>query len=405
MRQSLWSGSLLVTIPVSLLACAGGESVSPRELIHHRGVDPSVTAPIEKAAPEAGESPRSAGVGYPAPHPPMPQIPTHGGEVLHDPVIVSVTFPGDELADRIAAFGEEVGGLDWWRAAVSPYGAGPSRSGGHVAVREAPGSSLSDSDVEDWLVKKLDDGTLPPPTDQSLYTLYYPASTTVTFEDGSGSAASCQTFLGYHSAVVYKDLRVAYAVINRCGDLDQVTETASHEFAEAASDPHPLTTDSLGYMLLASNAWTLLGGENADMCAGVSGVTEKGWALTRVWNNENAAAGQQPCLPVVNDGAPFFNAGIVKDTMSASAGTTVTTEVQCYSFGPLPNPMSLEIQTTGRTGLRFALDRKSCRNGDKVTMSITVPAGARRGTDYHYSLIARLNEDSAHLWRGMVHVR
>src|SRR6185369_15065919 len=34
-------------------------------------------------------------VAYPAPHPGMPQIPNHGGAVLHDPVIVTVTFAGD----------------------------------------------------------------------------------------------------------------------------------------------------------------------------------------------------------------------------------------------------------------------------------------------------------------------
>jgi hypothetical protein len=408
MRQSLWYGSLLVMISGSLLGCVATDAEDgslPRAMTVTR--KPSHAAEIGQGPRQAGEgeSARAGEVGYPAPHPSMPQIPIHGGVVLHDPVIVSVTFPGDKLADKIAQFGEEVGSLKWWSTVNSPYGVGPGRSGGHVVAPEAPADALTDTDVEQWIADKIDDGTLPAPTDQTIYTMYYPSTTSVTLDD----AASCQQFLGYHSAFEIKrdgqPMLVSYAVIARCGDLDQVTETASHEFTEAATDPHPITIRELGYMLLSSNAWTLLGGENADMCAGVAGVRENGWNLTRSWINQNAAIGQQPCLPVEDDGVPYFNAGIVRDTIATEAGTTVTTEVDCYSFGPLPAPMELSIQSYGKSGLRFALDRKSCRNGDKLSLTISVPKEARRGADYHYSLISRIDDRTGHLWRGLVHVR
>lgn len=415
MRQSLWFGSLLVMISGSLLACvAAPESEDdslPRAVAATRktGNDAEIGVGPRGGQKAGGESARGTEVGYPAPHPSMPQIPIHGGTVLHDPVIVSITFPGDKLAAKLAQFGEEVGSLRWWSTVNSPYGVGPGRSGGHVVAPEAAADALTDAEVEQWIAEKIDDGTLPEPTDQTLYTLYYPSTTTVTLEDGGGSAASCQQFLGYHSAFEVKHggspMLVAYAVIARCGDLDQVTETASHEFTEAATDPHPISIRELGYMLLQSNAWTLLGGENADMCAGVSSVRENGWNLTRSWVNQNAAIGQQPCLPVEDDGVPYFNAGIVRDTMVADPGTTVTTEVQCYSFGPLPAPMDLSIQSYGKTPLKFALDRKSCRNGDKLTLTINVPKEARRGADYNYSLISRIDAKTGHLWRGMVHVK
>lgn len=416
MRQSLWYGSLLVMISGSLLACVAApdseDAPPPRAVTQTRkaGVEAEIAVGPRGGLQNAeGESARAGEAGYPAPHPSMPQIPIHGGVVLHDPEIVSVTFPGDELADKLARFGEEVGSLKWWSTVNSPYGVGPARSGGHVVAPEAPAETLTDAEVEQWVADRIDDGTFPAPTDQTLYTLYYPSTTTVSLDDASGSAASCQQFLGYHSAFEYKrdgePMLVAYAVIARCGGLDQVTETASHEFTEAATDPHPVSIRELGYMLLQSNAWTLLGGENADMCAGVSGVRENGWNLTRSWINENAAIGQQPCLPVEDDGVPYFNAGIVRDTMVATPGSTVTTEVQCYSFGPLPSAMDLSIQSYGRSALKFGLDRRSCRNGDRLTLSITVPKDARRGADYHYSLISRISDTTGHLWRGMVHVR
>jgi len=415
MRQSLWFGSLLVTISGSLVACVGApeeDSPVPRAITvaPARGTEADLSfSPRGPRQAAEGESARPADVGYPAPHPSMPQIPNHGGEVLHDPVIVSITFPGDPLAEKIAAFGEEVGALRWWSTVNGPYGVGPARSGGHVVAPKAPPAQIADAEVEQWIADRIADATLPAPTDQTLYTLYYPASTTVTLEDGGGSAASCQQFLGYHSAFSVdsggSSKLVAYAVVNRCGDLDQVTETASHEFTEAATDPHPINVQSLGYMLLTSNAWTLLGGENADMCAGVSSVRENGWNLTRSWVNQNAAIGQQPCLPAEDNGVPYFNAGIADDTMATEAGATVKTEVSCYSFGPLPRPMELSVQAYGKSGLRFALDQKTCRNGDKLTMSISVPKEAKRGSDYHYMLVSRIDANTGHFWRGVVHVR
>ncbi|MFT3774514.1 MAG: hypothetical protein QM820_54855 [Minicystis sp.] len=357
MQKSLWIGSLFLMISGSLLGCEGAEGTletsesRPFMTGALTGEEGKAGTTVFSAEGDTshGEGLRStAGGPYPAPHPSMPVITNHGGKLLHDPVIVTVTFPGDPLAGKLEAFGDEVGSLDWWQKAVGPYGAQAATSGGNVRIAEAPATRISDDEVSAWVASKIDDGTFPPPTDQTLYTLYYPASTTVTLD----SAVSCQTFLGYHSAFQYdmgngRTMPVAYTVINRCGSLDQVTETASHEFAEAASDPHPLTVDTLGYMLLSSNAWTILGGENADMCAGVSGVRENDWALTRVWNNQNAARGQQPCVPAMEGSTPYFNAGIVNDTISAQPGTTVTTEVDCYSFGPLPAPMQLE-----RPGLR-----------------------------------------------------
>lgn len=414
MQVKLCLGSLMFMFSGFLVACgempnSGEASDSPalKTMTRPRGE----ARPAEPAVTPAGQdqAARAASTVYPAAHPSMPQITHHGGAVLHDPVLVTVTFPGDPYADKLRAFGEQVGGLDWWRAAVSPYGANPARSGGAVVAPEPAGASVSDAGIEDWLTRKIADGTFPAPTDQTLYILYYPQSTTVTLDDGNGGATSCQQFLGFHSAfftsVNGRQMPVAYAVINRCSGFDQVIETSSHEIAEAASDPHPIDVDHLGYMLLESNAWTLLGGENADMCAGVSGVRENGWALTRVWNNEAAAQGLQPCVPVTDTGVPYFNAGILNDTIVASAGATVTTEIDCYAYGPLSAPMQLSLLVQGQNGLRFGLGQKTCQNGERIPLTIAVPANARRGSDYHYSLVSRIDDNNGHLWRGMVHVR
>jgi hypothetical protein len=126
--------------------------------------------------------------------------------------------------------------------------------------------------------------------------------------------------------------------------------------------------------------------------------------VTRAWSNENAKIGQQPCVPTPTDDLPYFNAGIVNEILKAAPGETVTTEVDCYSFGPLPNDMALEAQPFANGALSFQFDPPKCKNGGIVTLSITAAETATPGTDYHYQLLARLNADKAHLWRGLISV-
>jgi hypothetical protein len=397
-------------IAASLLGCADPSAPA---------ADPQSTeAPaLAPAGPQEAEAPPSGPAGkgvdvtsssYPAPHPSMPQIPRNGGVVLHDPVIVTVTFPNDPYEAKLQAFGDQVGGLDWWTTVHAGYGVGPATSGGHVVIPTAPAATLSDSDVTRWLAAKIGDATLPAPTDQTIYLLYYPKATTILLDQGE---ASCQVFLGYHSTITVSwqgnSIPIAYAVINRCdgGDLDQVTATSSHELTEASTDPHPIDDKQAGWVTLGENAWTGLGGENADMCAAVGHATEAGWALTRVWNNLTAADGDQPCLPVPASSLPYYNAGVVHDVLSVSPGGTASTEVDCYSFGPLPSSMSLEVRVAQGSPLGVSFDRKTCTNGDRVRMTFSMQSSARHGYDHAYTLVSSVGSESAHLWRGLVHVQ
>ena len=405
----------VLALPGSLLACADAPLRTGPQ-IHAVGAAPftgeeATPALAEAAVPLPAERKKPHGAAYPAPHPSMPQIPRNGGDVLHDPSVVTVTFPDDPLEDKIDAFADQVGSLSWWSTVHADYGVGPATNAGHVTIADAPPRVIKDSEIQAWIQARITDGTLPAPTDQTIYTLYYPASTTVRIDPSQGGGASCQVFLGYHSAfdVTYQGqaTTIAYAVVNRCGDLDMLTVTASHELTEASTDPHPIDSSTAGYITLDDNAWTVLGGENGDMCAGVSSTTEAGWTLTRVWSNSAAARGDQPCVPTPDSGGvPFYDAGIVKESLLARRGTTVSTEVDCYAFGALPAPMTLSALPANSPGpLKFSFDRSTCNDGDKVTMSITVASTAQRGADYHYTLLAKLDEQHGHIWRGLVHVQ
>jgi hypothetical protein len=382
-----------------------------------------VPFPARVSTHDSGQDRGPTSTTYPAPHPAMPQIPRNGGVVLRHPSVVTVTFAGDPLQDKIEAFADQVVGLDWWSTVNADYGVGAAESAARVVIPKAPAAAIGDADLERWLAARIGDGTLPAPTDQTVYALYYPQTTTVTLGDAEGGGASCSTFLGYHTtvdvAVAGKTVHVAYAVINQCGGgLDELTVTASHELTEAATDPHPVDASTAGYVILDDGPWTGLGGEDADMCAGVSSAAEAGFALTRVWNNRAAAAGDQPCLPVPGEGrGPFFDAGIVRERLVAHLGGSASTEVDCYAFGALPSRIRLKAQADEQAPLSLSFDHKTCTNGDKVTLTVSLRSGAQRGADYHYTLLAGLDGggtggagdagpgSAAHVWRGMVHVQ
>jgi hypothetical protein len=162
-----------------------------------------------------------------------------------------------------------------------------------------------------------------------------------------------------------------------------------------------------GWSLDLPSAWgsTQSGGENADMCEIFGSVSEGGYALTRAWSNAAALIGQNPCVPVPPDanGLPYFNAAIVDEILTASAGTDVSTKLDCYSFGPLPAPMDLSAQTFSQGNLTFSFSQPSCNNGDVVTMTIHVSDTAQP-RDYHYFVTPSVNGGTAHAWRGQVTV-
>lgn len=393
----LWFGCAL--IGGATAGCSTTEKLSP------------TPGPVETADPVAPEAPgtpvdtKPTPAPYPADHPGMPIIPNNGGAVLHDPVIVTVTFPNDALEKQIQDFDDVIGSLSWWPTVNADYGVGLATSGGHVSVATPPPAQMTDYDVQQWIQARIQDQTLPTPTDQTIYTLYYPSSTTISL---GANDTSCGSFLGYHSSIISNVggnfVPVAYAVIGRCGGFDQLTETASHELTEAATDPHPLA--QVGYSFLGDNAWTFSGGENADMCSQVSPVTEMGYSLTRVWSNHNAKLGDQPCVPLPPNpnNLPYFNAGVVNDLIKAHPGDTVTTEVDCYSFAPLPNDMTVSALPFSAQNLTITLDKDTCTNGDKLTMTIAIAPTAKKGTDYHYTVQASIDPMIGHLWRGMVRV-
>jgi hypothetical protein len=309
-----------------------------------------------------------AGHGDP-PHTPFPQVIYQGGPLIAAPSVVTVTFPGDAMAPDLQTFGQSVTSSAWWdtvRAGYCEPGrgvcVGDGAAGSSVVLPAPPASSYTDSvqggpsTLQDWLSGAIAGGTLPAPVpgtsgmSDTLYVAYFPATTTIQLD----GITSCTDggFDGYHGSLRVGAQSVAYAVVVECAPppkepagvrplttLQQTTLAASHEIAEAATDP---ASESTGYDLNLNDTSTwgwidVEGGEVADLCVDPFGlgqdVTSEGaFTVQRIWSNTQAAAGQDPCNPRPAGGV-YFNAAPRQAFFVLDVGNSVTFDVDAFADG------------------------------------------------------------------------
>jgi len=354
---------LLALLPLACGSSSGGGAPSPDS-----GVSDAVA---DVGLPDGGTE--SGPAGYPASHPPMPQVQNLGGPVMKSPKLVIITFAGDPLAPSIDDFVAKVAAsATYWSGTTAEYGVGPVASVVDLSVAETPPSSLMDSDVQTWLTTKLsppDGGTpdagaaWPQPDGETLYMIYYPDGVTVS----QGGGTSCNEFYGYHGDYALSSTTyVSYSVVARCppfpttSAIDSIAAVASHELVEAVTDP--LVQDHPAYAEpdVDHVAWaSLAGGELGDMCAGFGNVfykpTDVPYLVQRTWSNKAAAASLDPCQP---DGAtPNFNAAamlndavkVVVDSSSFTTkgvtipvGGTKTVELDLFSSAETSGPFTVQ---------------------------------------------------------------
>lgn len=378
---------------------------------------------------------------YPAHHAPIPLLDFHGGPRLDHVSLVTVTFAGDAQRDALRTFGDFVVASTWFTQAVGGLGIATGTSAAKIELADTfSGRAVTDADIQDYLRQSLDAGALPAPTSQSLYVFYFPESTSIAL---SPTFTSCSGFAAYHNATPVRGapadagaLFVAYAVIARCNGstgadlVDQLTFSASHEIAEAVTDPLP--SDDAAYILTSDDAWpaplgagTSAGNENADLCFFAGHHRESGYALTRVWDNAAASASRAPCQPQAL-GSVFFGAAVRSDDLivkgakktgyvTAPRGARTQVVAEFFSEAPLPNDAALYAGTDrggadpsalgGLPGaITLALSRTHAHNGNALYLVVDVPPAAPVG-NYRILLRAVLSQSDYNDWPVIVRVR
>jgi len=356
-----------------------------------------------------------------APHAPLPQVIDSGGPVTQSPRWAFITFPGDTLGGDIKSFMNDFAASDYWSTVVGEYGIGPADVA-PIIVADQPPKTIDDAGIASYVASHLRPlaAGWPAPDANTVYVLFYPAETNV--------SGSCATFYGYHhSSTLWDGTPFAYAVIPRCPEsgldrLDFVTWIASHELAEAATDPFIFGSPAyLNATDFAWQEWNGGGGEVGDMCSFRPGSTWRdptlGYLLQRIWSNAEASAGHDPCVPrpsgdVYFQAAPdatdpvavsFLAGPSVSSTgLSIPVGTIRTVDVHIFSDAPT-EPLTVWaeewpiVSVSDSPDLVMAWDRTSGSNGDTLHLTIGVQSD-HAGLGHEYFIIYAQLGDLVQQW-------
>ena len=226
--------------------------------------------------------------------------------------------------------------------------------------------------------------------------------------------------------------------------IDAVTGAASHELAEAATDPYPSTNPAWVEVDEAHFYWdrALGGGEVGDMCAQFDGsfvkFPELPYLVQRIWSNKAALAGQEPCPPpppnenyftappVLNDSISLMVGGqaINETGVKIEVGMTRGVDLDLWSDASTDGPFMVHVDDTsslngGTKLLDIAFDKQdpivpcpagdpagavcaSGQNGQKLHLNITVMMAGKRGYETFYVVSQRAGDPNEKLWVGMV---
>ena len=403
---------LVVVVLAGVVAACGSTETVGSEPAPAPTDTPSDTKP-DPTPPKPAVDHGAPSETYPAFTPAMGQLANNGGATLSHPVIVTVTWAGDDKADDLEALGDTIGGSPYWAATNSEYGSAAAVSGAeyHVRLPDAAPVSMSDTQLATFVSTSVADGTFPTPaTGQPIYILHLQKATKLLLQ---GQSACAQGVGGYHDSTKVGLRSVAYAIVPRCGSsFDSVTVATSHELSEAASDPYPRVSPGwtgFGQDDLAWEFFQQFQSENGDACefyrdSNLRAGTESGLAYTvqRIWSNKAAAAGKDPCVPAPK-GSVFFNTTPldledVAVDLSSLGGSIATTkgykvavgETRTIALGLYSEAATSAwdirataggIASRSQSNVELALDIESGQNGQKAYLTITVNEAGKTGSE------------------------
>jgi len=364
-----------------------------------------------------GEGGASSGGFIPASHPPFPLVSAHGGPVLKNIELVPVYFGADPLRVDLEKFNSWIVSSDYWEQAGAEYGVHAGTRLPALQFDSVAAASISDTQIASWLDARVADGSLPKPTANTLFALFYQAGTTVTTATGT----SCRAFAALHESVPLANPiftgDVSFAIIPRCSfspgdELEIATDVASHEYMEAATCPLPLSNPS---WLMDNDrgpleAWSILSGPAvADLCLNQSYDVVDGFSVNDIWSNAAAQAGRNPCQPS-DPKHPFFAVSSDATIYHAQPGATLTIHARAWSNMPAPD-WSLGVNW----GLvpysdfdgQAILNATTVNNGDEVTATVTIPSNppvADGRSVYRFTIdsVDPINPNFSHPWPVLV---
>ena len=389
---------------VTLLGCA---ACSPTV---GAGGGPDAAPPIDAPPPFMEALPGS-----------IPHLVDVGGAVLATPKVQAIFFANDATVQaQIDDFETQLAGSTYWSTAGSEYGVGAVTKLPTIVVTDTP--PTTGAGITALLDKHLTgagaDWTYDPNT---IYSVFTPDGVVVSDADGT----SCQDYDAYHDEdTTTAGKPILYAFMPRCTGqgpvLDELTESASHEWLEAATDPHVQTTPAYGDADPDNYIWAYTpGAEVGDYCEYLDSAYQQlvgSYKVQRTWSNASAMAGHDPCVPVLT--APYASAApIMADTVTindgqsqtmtkgvkVALGQSVTIPVQLYSDAPMADFTvdAIDIDSMfsgGSPELTFTWDKTTGHNGDTLHLTITRKANGTQLAGSEFAIETKVAGAATNLW-------
>lgn len=338
----------------------------------------------------------------PGAHVPMPQIPGRGGPVLGALKLITITFSDDANAAMEESFG------DWsvkspWLATAAEYGVASGAHMSKVRVPMTAPTTVTQTDVVNFLLAKLGDGTLPKPADDAsgyLFAVYYPRTTQLSVPD----KFFCQQFAGFHGEAKLGMVRFAFAAIGDCPtyissftEAENIQRGAAQELIAAATNPFPTTAPAY-FTTDTTNPWSYYGGEVSDVCPPRQVFRDSGFLAQRYFSNGAAQAGRDPCVPAPADLVYYNTAVSPAVTQIIPAGMSATFELQGFSAAPTTLWALQASRMAGDFAPTSQLDVANMQNGGRGHLTVTVPAGTPPGKFALIQLLSVHTTTEYHVW-------
>jgi hypothetical protein len=347
------------------------------------GPDGGTDGGLDAGGTDGGDagSPEDGGF-QPASHADFPQIPDNGGSSIASPELVTVTFQSQSAA--LHSFGDFVVGSQWLTTVGADYGVGTGSHLAAVTLGFAAPAHATENEIGQLLIDVVRDGGLPPPAlpdggghPMVVYMVQFPMESSVTFGGGPvcGSVGDGTSIGGFHWSASGDQLRFPFAVIPTCpGETgEEMTEAASHELIESATDPFP----NNGWIISdGTSPWFYLPGEVGDLCnleVTVEGTT----TLQRIYSNSAASAGGSPCVPLPS--SSYYGVTASPSTATVGAGKSFVFALQAWSQASV-TPWHLGWSELGDFDAAPVLGGTTVGNGDQASLTVTVPMGAGSGS-------------------------
>ena len=353
----------------------------------------------------------------------------YGGPLLSPLRLVVIAAANDSLRDSLFAFANALPRSQWWPAVATAFGVSPTVNAYTVAGPPiASGTQMSMGDIDAYVKAAATDSSVFTEADgRTAYVMFLPA--------GVGCTGSVYCPSGsFHLPFLSND---ALAVVGRFqgATLTSLTENASHEIIESATDPalngwklesasppweaSPWALDDVSQLPFAGTGAVFE--ENADMCEGTR-YLDGGFYYQRVFSNQAAALGGDPCVPAIPP--PYFN--VTTNGWYPTSTGQVSIPITGWSVGTVPDwvlVVNYGVQTSALPQPTLSLPCpdtvlvsgvRACglNNGKTATLHVVLPPAAS-GAFFTFHLytghvdangLTPPDEDYSHRWIVGVYV-